>query len=135
MSDFEGDFIPPYHEWDLRPEDVEFNLDPEFLGTVPLNDDGSVFANVYADHTGDWHQLEDFNFTALEDLLGIPNDNPGYEVGDFSDYVPGIDDDMRQFPNREAMEAWLEDTGFWDSCEIWYDEDNDVWYVELDPSP
>lgn len=138
MSDWDGESFDPWPTWDSRPEDDDFSLDPELLGRVPLTDDGSIFADVYGVDGTTFEDIPQggFDFSDLNDLLGIPNDDDLYamEVNDFSDYVPGIDDDLREFPTLEAVREFLNDTGFWDS-DVYYDADEDRYYVDVEPSP
>lgn len=136
MSDFEGDFVPPFDDWDMRPDDIDFDLDPQLLGVVPLTDDGHVYAYVYADQTGVVHDIDDFDLQPLEDLLGLPHDDdPGFEILDFVDYVPQKDDDLRMYPNLAGVQKFLKDTNFYDTSTVYYDSESEIFYVLVDPSP
>lgn len=135
MSDWEGEYDPPFPEWDGRPEDDDFSLDPEMIGRVPLVDDGSVWADIWrSDPNEPLPPAEDFTFTPLRDLLGLPNDeeddNP---ILNWADYEKEQGDEIRRFPNREAAEKFFQRTGF--TGKIYVDYNTGIFYGVFKPSP
>lgn len=139
MPDFPDEIFSESSYDDTSGEYFEaFDFEPIFSQRVYLNEEGTLWADVFS--TDDYQGTFDDVINELEDLAGNrtfeidfnnknPDDKPplpdNFDFGDPNIRGPFIDPDhVREF---------LKVTGFGNTANVYYDEDNDEFWIDLYP--
>lgn len=148
MTDIDGHDWEEFNDEDT-PSGVFFNfdsdvlfdqsdIDPIFIGQVDLSEGGGVFANVYAE-PGESVNVDDIDFSALEELLGLVDE----DTQNFRDLVEELTEELDltadtirgPFIDEDAARHFLDESGLWGVASIYYDDDNDLYYIDIDGTP
>ncbi len=114
----------------------DFDFDPIFSYRVDINSE--VYAEVKTDHI-DFDPLTQDIASKLEDLVNYGyfdvdgNRNPlDYRSLSNSDFDTQSPTSRGPFINSDAVERWLDETGLRDMVDVWYDDDNDIYWIDAD---
>jgi hypothetical protein len=133
------DYFP---EQDYDPDSGEYNsdfdFDPVFSHRVNLSDD--IHAEVIPEEPDFDPLAEDFADRLQElvnhgyfDIEG--NRNPlEYNSLSSSDFDTQSGSSRGPFIDADAVERWLDETGLRDQVSVYYDEDNDLYWIDADTS-
>lgn len=133
------DYFP---EQDYDPDSGEYNsdfdFDPVFSRRVNLSDD--IQAEITTDGI-DFSPLADDLSDRLQELVNLGyfdidgNRNPlEYNSLSGSDFDTQSATSRGPFITADAVERWLDDTGLRDQVDVYYDDDNDLYWIDADTS-
>lgn len=112
--------------------------DPEFIGRFEIDGEGAFFVDAFRNADAD--EPESFDFRDLYEALDVdPNDKDfmldqikqSLEDADGSVKFDFDDNDARGPYTREEVLAFLDETEFWGIADVYYDEDFDEWYIDI----
>lgn len=114
----------------------EFDFDPIFSVRVELSSD--IHAEVSADEP-DFEPLTSDIADRLQDLVSggyfdiegnrNPNEYPNLSNSEFDTQSPNS---RGPFISADQVERFLDESGLRDQVDVWYDEENDVYWVDAD---
>jgi hypothetical protein len=123
-----SDWLDDFYEGD---EDNE-----ESLGRIPLDPDGYIEVEIFRDL--DAPNVEEINYDLRElyGELGIDPQDPDFQfdqivIGGVPEDFDYNDKDVRGGYDRDEAINFLDETGFWHIADIYYDEDTDTYYIDI----
>lgn len=111
----------------------------DFLGHVDLDAEGHFQADIYAETSDPFDSADAFTLQDMFELIGLDVSNEG-DLLDLithrDDNIEGIgfdfsDADARGGYTRDEVIAFLDETGWWGIADVYYDEDYEEYYIDI----
>lgn len=129
-----------FPEDDFNPDNGEYTSDFDFdpIYTYRVNVNETTHADVSSDSI-DFDPLTEDIAARLQDLVNYGyfdvdgNRNPlGYPPLGSSEFDTQSPTSRGPFISSDAVERWLDETGLREMVDVWYDEDNDIYWIDAD---